>query len=366
MVKSKYFYYLFLINALINIINFVPRGLISHRFSGAIMSILVAVPIGTLFTYLFVKGMSKFPQKGLPEILNENYPRILSILMLLGHVVIWYIAGLITLLSFVDVSLRYISSDVPPFTIMIGFLVVVCLSIRLTSESIMYALEVLIVLNIPLIIYFLLKGLLNPYFSWDAVMQIVTYSWTMPSFDSIAQATFIFSGYINLALFNRVFKNLRVRHFWLIGVAGFLILLVSFLVPIGYLGTIGVERHVYPWFSTADVLRTRTFIVERILFIFYFTYLTLSLVSTIVHWHVALEFAKGIFVSRKQRTSPKRSLELWIIIPFSIVALLGLKMGQFTLDHLGLLFLDVRFIAEMLMIMSIYFTYWLKRRRRKT
>jgi len=298
--------------------------------------------------------------------LNENYPRIISSLMLLGHVVLWYTAGLITLLSFVDVSLRYISSDVPPYIIMIGFLVLVCLSIRLTSESIMYALEVLIVLNIPLIIYFLLKGLLNPYFSWDAVMQIVTYSWTMPSYQSIAQATFIFSGYINLALFNRVFKNLKVRHFWLIGVMGFLILLISFLLPIGYQGTIGIERHVYPWFTTADALRTKTFIVERILFMFYFTYLTLSLVSTIVHWHVALEFTKGIFVSRKHRTSPKRNIEWWIIIPFCIVALLGLRIGQFTLDHLGLMYLNVRFVGEMIMILSIYFTYWLKRRRRKT
>lgn len=362
MVKNKYFYYLFLINALINIINFVPRGLIEERFKGGIMAMVAAVPIGLLLIYLFTRVISKFPGQGLPEIYSANFPRFLSSGMLAAHSLFWYIAGLITLISFVDVTMRYITSDVPPFLIMIGFLIVVCLSMRLTSDSILYALEVLIVLNVPVIIYVLLKAFFNPFFNWDAVMQVVTYSFKVPSYSAIADATFIFSGYINLVIFNRVFKNLKVKHMFMLGVMGFLILLISFFIPIAYQGTIGVERHVYPWFSTADVMRTKNFIVERVLFFFYFTYLTLSLVSSIVHWHVSLELLKGIFKS-KEGKKPNRGMDWWIIAPFMIIALASMMTGQFIRNRAGLWFLDIRLAAEVVLVCSLYIAY--KRRRRR-
>ncbi|RUT30581.1 hypothetical protein EJP77_12195 [Paenibacillus zeisoli] len=362
MVKNKYFYYLFLINALINVVNFVPRGLIAQRFSGAMMAIVISVPIGLLLMYLCIKMMSKFPGEGIPEIFNANYPKPVTKFMLFGHTLLWYIAGLITLIAFVDVTMRYITSDVSPLLIMVGFLVVVCLAIRVTAESILYALEVVIIINVPIIIYVLFKALLNPMFSWDAVMQVITYSLKAPSYGSISYATFIFTGYLNLAVFNRAFKKIRVRHIWMIGVVGFLVLIASVLIPIGYQGTIGVERHVYPWFSTADVLRTKNFIVERVLFFFYFTYLTLSLVSSIVHWHVALEMLKGVFLTEEKK---KRKIdpEWWMILAFCIVAFFAMRTNQFFRDRAGLLFLDIRLAAEFFLIASVYLAY--KRREAK-
>ncbi|USB33999.1 GerAB/ArcD/ProY family transporter [Paenibacillus sp. YPG26] len=362
MVKNKYIYYLFLINALINVINFVPRGLIAQRFNGAAMAIVVSVPIGLTLMYLCVKMMNKFPGEGLPEILNANFPRLVSKVMLFGHTLFWYFAGLITLVAFVDVTMRYITSDVSPLLIMVGFLVVVCLAIRLTSESILYGLEVLIVINVPIIIYVLFKALLNPMFSWDAVMQVITYSLKAPSYGAIAQATFIFTGYLNLAVFNRVFDKVRIRQLWLIGIFGFLTLVVTVFIPIGYQGTINVERHVYPWFSTADVLRTKNFIIERVLFFFYFTYLTLSLVSSIIHWHVALEMFKGLFTT-KEKKKRKIDPEWWMILAFCAAALILMNTNQFVRDRAGLLYLDGRLIAEMILIFSLYLAH--KRRRAK-
>ncbi|WP_138493659.1 GerAB/ArcD/ProY family transporter [Paenibacillus pinistramenti] len=360
MAKDRYFYYLFLINALLNIVNFVPKGLINGRFDGSMASIMVAVPLGLLFTYLFGKVMGKFPSTGVPEIYNQYLPKPLSLPLLLMFAVLWFIAGLITLLAFVEITLRYISMDVEPLTVLVLFLMVVCISMRINTESILYGLEVLLFLNFPIIGYILFKSLLNPQFNWNAVLEIVTHSAHWPSFGGVATATFVFSGYANLAIFNRVLKNVNFKLLWLLGISGFLVLLTSFLIPIGYLGTINVDRHVYPWFSTADVLRTKNFVIERVLFLFYFNYLMLSLASTILHWHISLNMIKGMFASKK-RKKPKRSFDWWVIILFSGFTFAAQTANQFKLDQFGQLFLDVRFGGEGILILSVYLAY----RRRK-
>lgn len=58
MVRNKYFYYLFLLNATINLINFVPRVLIMGRYDGALMSMAVSIPIGMVLLVIFVKLIS--------------------------------------------------------------------------------------------------------------------------------------------------------------------------------------------------------------------------------------------------------------------------------------------------------------------
>lgn len=77
MAKSRYFYCLFLMNSLINIINFVPRELIDRRFDGALFSILIATVLGTLFVYIFTVLIAKFPGKGFPEIFTPLLPKLL-------------------------------------------------------------------------------------------------------------------------------------------------------------------------------------------------------------------------------------------------------------------------------------------------
>lgn len=362
MVKNRYFIYLFLVNALMNIVNFVPRGLINERFDGAAMSIVAAVPIGCLFIFLFVKVMNKFPGQGIPEILHANYPAVISVLLLCFFAILWIGAGLTTLVSFVEVTLRYISIDVEPFMIMLVFLVVVCFCMRINAESILYGVEVILYINFPFILYIFLKIVMDPHLNWDAVIETLTHSLHMPSYKGIATATYVFSGYINLAVFNTVFKNLRVKHLWLLGILGLFVLLATFLIPIGFLGTMAVEKHTYPWFSTADVLRTQNFIIERLLFLFYYNYLTLSLVSTIIHWHVAMVIFKSIMPSKKKKKSNVK-MDWWIILFFSAITFVSQdRLGQYSLDRVGLAFLDIRFFAEGLMILTIYIAY---RRGRK-
>ncbi|GGF86848.1 hypothetical protein GCM10010912_35160 [Paenibacillus albidus] len=252
MAKPRYFYYLIIMNSLINIINFVPRELIDRRFEGALMSIVISVIVGTLFVYWFGFLISKFPEKGIPEILGPLMPKLLVSAILLFFAVLWYVAGATTLLSFVDITLRFISPDTGPYLVMGGFLIMVCICCRFDSLSLLFGLEIILAITLPLILYATFKALGNPNFSWDAVLQIGTHFWHAPDWMSLAAATFSFSGYINLIIYNRVFQNLKLKHIWIVGIEGFLVLLVTFFVPIGYFGTVGVERHVYTWFATAD------------------------------------------------------------------------------------------------------------------
>lgn len=132
------------------------------------------------------------------------------------------------MLSFVDITLRYVSPNSSPYTVVIGFLILVCICCRFDSLSLLYGLEIILFVTLPLIVYGIVKALTNPDFNWDSVLQITTYIWHKPDLMSLSAATFSFSGYINLAIFNRVFHGLKLKHVWILGVEGLLVLLVTF------------------------------------------------------------------------------------------------------------------------------------------
>jgi hypothetical protein len=364
MAQRRFFYWLFLMNSLLNVVNFVPRELMDARFKGAQSSILVAVVLGTAFVYLFTALIAKFPGKGITEILETTFPRPVVMLLMVFFAALWCAAGLITLLSFVDITLRFISPDTGPYLVVLGFLVLVCFCAQIDSLSLLFGLEVMLGISLPLIVYMIVKAVANPDFSWDAVLQIMTYSPHAPDLNSIAAATFSFSGYINMAVFNRVFPKLKVRHHWFLALQGLVVLLLTFYIPIGYFGTVAVERHVYTWFSTADSIRIDTFLIERMLFIFFFSYLTLSLVSVIIHWHVGKELLAWMLPSPKGRKARGKGWGEWAILGvFSAITLFLMRLDQYQLNVLGVWFLHTRWFGELLMIILMFCCYAALRRR---
>lgn len=366
MASTRYFYWLVLMNSVINIINFVPRELIDARFKGAQTSILLASILGTFMIYLFTSLMSKFPGKGIPEIYAQSLPKLVASPLIVIFALLWCLAGIITLLSFVDITLRFISPDTGSLSIIISFLFIVCLCARMDSLSLLYGLEMMLGISLPLIIYTAFKAITNRDFNWDAVLQIMTFAPHAPDLKSVMAATFTFSGYVNLAIFNRVFHKLKLKHRWIMGVQCFVVLLLTFFVPIGYFGTVGVERHVYTWFSTADSIRIESFLIERMLYIFYFAYVTMSLVSVIIHWHIGKEMMMSLFPSSKQKTSKaKRWQEAAVLGLFCVVTLSFMRLDQYELNGLGVFFLKARGAGEVL-ISAVLFYCYLDVRRRKT
>ena len=371
MVRNIYFFYLFLLNALINLVNYVPRILIQDRYNGSIISLMISLPIGILFLYLFAKMIAKFPQQGLPEIVSNSLPKWVGkpLLILMGCV--WFMSSIITLVGFLDITIRYISPDVSPYIVLAGFLILVGLCARLDSESILYALEIVLFMTIPLIIYMVWRVFSSPYFQWDATKQIFTYLWEMPRYQTVASATYIFTGYINMVIFNRVFKKVKIRHIWLFTIVALFTLLISMFAPIGILGAEGAGEHVYPAFSSVDSLRIRYFIIERMIYVFYVVYMCLSLVNSIIHWHVSKELIVGALHTKQAGTSSssnmankkKRKIEWWVLSIFSgIVIACSIILDQFSLNEMAVLFLNIRFAGEFALL-ALMFYLVLQRRR---
>lgn len=376
MVSSKYYYYIYFMTAVMNIINLVPRILIYTRFHGVFWSIILAVIFGSVVMYCFTVLIGKFEGQGFPEIFHAYLPRMITVPLLVYFSTTWFGAGTIMLMSYVDITLRFISPDISASAVMIGFLILVAGSSRLKTASILYATETMLVLCMPVVVYILFKAFNNPAFSWDAVMQIFTYLWTKPKLVTVAGASFAFTGYVNLSVFNRSFSrmNVKLRHFWIVPVSGLLILLITLIVPIGYHGTVGVEDHIYSWLSTADSMRIEMFVIERVLYLFYVSYLSMSLVTTVMYWHVGLELFKGAFkknISTKKGEEPnagkKPKGDLWlegvILLGFSSVTLfLSRAVNQVQLAQIGQWFLNFCFFSQFSLIFLLLFLVLRKRR----
>ncbi|OOC63858.1 GerAB/ArcD/ProY family transporter [Paenibacillus ihbetae] len=369
MVRNKYFYYLFLLNASINLINYVPRILIQDRFGGVLMSMLIAVPVGSLLMYVFSKLLQRFPGEGLPEIFHSVFPVWISGFLLILYGLAWYFSSVITLISFMDITSRYISPDVSPYIVLTGFLVVVGLSARLDSESLLYALEMVLYIAMPLIAYMAWRVFSNPYFSWDSVRQIITYAWNMPNYRTIAAATYIYTGYINMVVFNRIFRRFKMKHIFSIILVSIVSLFISLFAPIGILGANGAGEHVYPAFSTVDAMRIRYFIIERMIYVFFVVYMILSLMNSIIHWHVGKELVLGGFKLEGEKPSllpKKRKAEWWVLALFAVIIfVLATVINQYTLNDMAIVFLDVRFAGEILLVILLIYAAMRRGRRRR-
>lgn len=295
-------------------------------------------------------------------------PKWAASILLIFYGVWWYFSSVIILVSFVDITTRYISPDVSPYIILLGFTVVVALSARLDSESIIYALEMILYMTIPFIIYMVWRVFSSPYFSWDAVRQIITHAWNMPNYKSIAAATYVYTGYVNMVVFNRIFHKFRLRHIWAIIAVSILTLLISVFAPIGILGAEGAGGYVYPAFSTIDSLRIRYFIIERMIFVFFVVFMCLSLVNSIVHWHVGKELILGGlgFNSEQNKANrKKRKVEWWVLLLFSLTIFASsLYINQYILNDIAVVFLDARLMGEILLIALLFYAAWRKRRRK--
>lgn len=349
--ESRYLYYLVFLNMFVNIIFFIPNILISHRFEGALMAIFVSIPLSIGLMYLFLKYLARFPKQGLPEILEQCLFNGAHTLIKAMFGVLWFGTGLILLLAFIKINKDFINPDISRILILSLFLVLVCLASRLESTTLLFGLEILMLVNVPIILFVLIKSILNPHFSWDAIAEIGTHLLHVPSFDSLGAATFIFSGYTNMIIFHRVFgERLKGYHFGVFIIFGLLTLLTSFLIPIGFHGTYAANRYVNPWVVTADSMRIEFFIIERLVFPFIMLYFTIALISTIIHWHIAIEFFKKI-PPTKWKQKGRIPISWYILFLFvAITFLSNYFLDEEKLISLSNIWLQIRLIGEFFLV----------------
>lgn len=358
---KRYFAYIVFLNMIVNVFIFVPQILIQDRFRGSVTAVLVSVPIGMALMYAFLKSMSKFPEKGLPYILDTLFPRWISRIMCILFASIIMSAGMITMLSIADTSIRYINPDTPFPIGVFMFLIVVCMAASHRTKQVLFLIEMILLLDVPLILFIIVKAYWNNSYNWDAVGAVAMSFNHPPTWTSLSAATYIFSAYTNQIVFNKSFKQpVSPRWVWFFGPIGIGVLLSSFTIPIAFQGADGVSDYIYPWLITADSMRVELGFIERVLPIFLLLYASISLGSIFIHWHVALDLVRETlptFLSQKTAVT-------WTIIGLfaAITFLVTFWTTEKTLSDLGNIWMQLRFIGEILLVMLVMIAA-LRRRR---
>lgn len=353
--ERRYFFYLIAINLVVNIGMFVPAILLRHRFGGAVMSILVAVVVGTLLAACYLSLSEKLPLLTYPELLDRFAPKWMAWSCKTLMILIWYWVGLITLLTFVKLTHRLFVPTTSEYVVISVFLLLVVWASQLSSRTILLALEALLALNAPLMAGFLFKLVTEPNIEPDGVLDVITYLWHMPELESVASATFVFSGYANMTAFQKVFRRpVGMKTLWLLPAAGLFSLVIGFFSPILFHGTYGVMNYTFPFTATADSIRMELFVVERMLFIFLFIYVSISLFSIIVHWHVAFTALRNMAGSFRFLKPRAASWLTAVIFPAVSIYVLSRSTDR-SIVQMSTLFMICRFLLEMVLVGTLWY-----------
>lgn len=342
---------------IINVIIFVPKVLIQYRYEGAVMGVILAIPVGVALNYIYSKTITKFSQRALPDLPKENHSGIKR-LYLVSIQLVWFSAGLLTLIGFIDILARFVNPEMPKLLLLAIYLTAVFLIIQMPTERVMYLLEIVLFLNSPLILFIIIKAYTNPSINWDSILEVGTHLFKWPNLKAFAAATYCFSGYANLIVFNRVIKGkLKGWNYGVIAFLGLINMFTTFFIPIGYHGSDGTQEYLYPWVTTADSLRLVYSPIERVIFLFLMFYMSISLMSVSIHWHVALELIKGSF--KKEVNKQQVWLILGIFTGISIVGII--YFNTILLMKFATYWLIVRLACEVMLV--VIFFFWAKRKR---
>lgn len=348
---------------MLNIIINVPSVLIQDRFHGIVTSILCSLIIGSVFVFLFTIAMSKFPQKGLPEIFHENLPAFIRNPYLAFLGVMWMAAGAFALISYSYVIKLYLNPDMNLKVILAFLLFVIIFGATKKTDSVLFLVEIIVLIATPLVVFILFKAFTSKYFYTEHILRMFHDVWQMPSYSSIAAATYIFIGYINLAIINRYVDSKRVVKFlWTLPIIGFLVVSSTFFVPIAFLGVNGVNDVVFPWIFITDSLRMEFGFIERVLYLILCLYLLLILLFGILTWHVGLKLIEGMFSFKNKLNNKKKRGKLYscaFLICFGILTVIFQTItNQREFFFIIKVWLNIRFPAELMLVALVFFFSW--------
>lgn len=294
---SRFFYYLILVVMIENIIAPVPRILLLESKNGAIIAMIIAIIVGLAVTYIIVTMMNQFPDKGFPELLKAYTPKWFSYPILLFMALTWYVAGLITLMSFTYMLLRFLEPKMSVFLTLVSLLLVVIFGVMLKTRSIAATTEIILILTVPILFFLFIKAYTSPEINIDFIKVALMHANRFPSYDAFSSSLYIFMGGINIIIFNRYFIKKQVLDFkrlFIIGSIGIFILITTYFIPIGFNGFDEIGKFAYPWVSTSDTIRMKFGIIERVIYIFLISYLLISSIAIIIYWHITIQLLGSI------------------------------------------------------------------------
>jgi len=346
-----------------NIIASVPVILMQYRKDGAMMSIILAIIAGIVLVTIYTRFFNSFPGKTLPELLKSVTSKWFYWPFILLLALTWFVAGTITLVTFTFLLKRFLTGDMNVFIIGLSILCFVLFGCLMKSDRILYTIEIILTLALPLIFFVFLKAYGGPNINWDFVKLAAQYIYHPPSWTPFAACFFLFLGSANLFIFNRFFttkqnfgwKQILFVSFLMIGT-----LFTTYFIPIGYNGFENIDELVYPWISTSDSLRMKYAIIERVLFVFLLFYLMIAFLSILIHWHVCTEFLKFLFKLNKIKVKGFSFGNFIPLIFYAVISLyLVLKLDEYQLfKYTSFYYL---YLVVMFPIMTLLFWY-IKRR----
>jgi hypothetical protein len=343
---------------LINAILFVPRILIDERYDGAILSMILGPIIGGTFMYIFTSSMLKFRGQGLPEIMKQSLPKSISIPLLLFLGTVSFISGALVLINYAFIVSRYLIPETPVYILLILFVTVSSFGALQSSKTVLYSTELILLLSLPLLLFSIFKAYTNKNMNYDEVRALIDYACILPSWKSLSVSTYAVTGYISLSIFNRAFTGIQtLKHLWTVPCLGFSILLTAFFVPIGILGTDGVNDYIFTWVSTADAVRMKYAFIERVVYIFLLIYLGISYLFAMTTWHVGSEMMSGCLPGHQPNTTSVNS-----VLPNAIscavfgigTVIVGNWLGEDDLFTVSSYWMMIRFPIDIFIVLSVY------------
>lgn len=356
---ARYFYYFVTLSMLINAILFVPRILMDDRYDGAILSMVLGPLIGGVFMYLFTGSMLKFRGQGLPEIMRQSLPKAISVPLLLVMGSASFISGALVLINYAFIVSRYLNTETPMYVLLILFVIVVSFGAMQSSKTVLYITELTMILSLPLLLFSIFKAYTNQNMNYDQVRAMIDYAWILPSWKSLSVSTYAVTGYISLSILNRVFTGSQsFKHRWAIPFLGLSILFTAFFVPIGILGTDGVNDYIFTWVSTADAVRMKYAFIERVVYIFLLIYLGISYLFALITWHVGSEMLSGCLTKNQPNTSEVNSVLPHVIscTVFAIgTVIVGNMLGEDDLFSVSTNWMMIRSPLDIFVVLTVYF-----------
>lgn len=320
---NRYIYYLIIINMLANIASVVPRVLLAKTKDGALISMGLGLVGGLILVYFFIRFFSKYPGKDLPHLMKTHTPKWLYLPLLFYFAIMWYLAGLTTLITYTYILVTFLTPEASFVVTVIPFLLILAYGVLMKTQKILYTVEIVLILFLPIGLFTFIKSYTSNRFEWDFVKVAIMHGKSYPDYSAFTATMFLSIGIINIIIFNRYFLlklSIGLKELSIIGLIGFLVIFTTYFMPIGFEGFDNIDTLLYPWMSTTDSVRMKFGIIERLVFIFMLFFVSVSFMSMIIHWHVSAQILNSIIQLKKLHWKGKNLTLHLIAVLFSLIA----------------------------------------------
>lgn len=355
---SRYFYYFTLVNMVTTMTASMPKILIGKSKEGALLSMLLSVAAGILFCYICGRFFQRYPGKDYMELLNAAVPKAVASPFLLILAVVWFTAGLLSLVTYSFYIKRFMAPNTHLAFLVSLIIVIIYYGALMKTKSVLYTIEIISLVTIPLILLLILKAYNSEEFVWDFVKESFMYYKHAPSYRAFSAAVFVFWGPLNLILFNRVLKkkqSMNWKSLLFLGTAGAWTVFAKYFLILGIQGFEHADKIVYPIMFTADSLFFQYGVVERVLFIAVLLSFTVSFASILTYWHVAIEVCKKVITIKRWSWKGHNLIPHFIMIVFWLISLKAVTyLNEYQLLEYTGYFYDIFPVLVIMFLLSFW------------